>query len=112
MLTLSTPPHLPGFDQAATDRRFLDELGRLLDAGAFASYRELAARLATRAGVFAEIEAGRYHCNLRLLYGLAQHFPQADLAFIVFGSAGMARPEPAAAPARQRGRRPAGRQRV
>jgi hypothetical protein len=108
MLLLS-PPRLPDFDQAATDRRFLTELDRLLQVGVLDSYADFARTLGIRKGVIGEIETGRYHCNLKLLYGLVQHYPQADLNFIVFGAlaAAGARPEPQMVPARQRGRRPA-----
>lgn len=103
---LLTPHRLPDFDQAATDRRFLTELDRLLQAGAFTSYKELAATLGQRTGLFSEIESGRYHCNLKLIYALAQHYPAADLNFILFGTSALGQPEPTDAPVRQRGRRP------
>ncbi len=96
---------LPDFDQAATDRRFLLELDRLLQLGAFASYRQAAEAMGVRPGVLSEIQTGRYHCNLKLLYSLVQHFPQADAYFVFFGAPAQPRTEPATMPARQRGRR-------
>lgn len=100
---LHIPHRLPDFDQAATDRRFLTELDRLLQAGAFGSYKELAATLGQRTGLFSEIESGRYHCNLKLIYTLVQHYPQADLGFILFPESAEA--APATVPVRARGRR-------
>jgi len=104
MLTPVTQ-RLPDFDQAATDRRFLTELDRLLQTGAFSSYRELALQLDISPGLFAAIEAGRYHCNLKLLYELTRHYPAADLSFILYGAAAGNRPEPTGVPVRERGRR-------
>ena len=106
-MMLLTPSRLPEFDQAATDRRLLTELDRLLCAGAFHSYLDFAKTTGIRAGKISEIQTGRYHCNIKMLYTLVQHYPQADLNFILFGSAVLARPEPETAPARSRGRRTA-----
>jgi hypothetical protein len=104
MLT-SPAAALPPYDQAQLDKRFLTELDRLLQAEAFASYREWAATLRISLNP-AEIESGRYHCNLKLLYNTVRHFPSFDFNYVVFGSAVYARPEPSQAPKRQRGRPP------
>jgi hypothetical protein len=56
------------FDQTTVDRRFLEEVYRLHAAGAFATFTELASTLQTHRGIISEIESGRYHCNLKLLY--------------------------------------------
>lgn len=96
---------LPAFDQAATDLRFLDELDRLLQAGAFDSYKEACGAMGISASRISEIGVGRYHCNLKMLYRLVQHYPTADFPFILFGSAVSARPEPTQAPERAQGRR-------
>jgi hypothetical protein len=56
------------FDQAAVDRRFLEEVYRLHAAKALATFTELAKVLQTHRGIICELEAGRYHCNLKLLY--------------------------------------------
>lgn len=101
----SSPHPLPEFDQAATDRRFLLELDRLLQQGAFVSYRQAAEMMGVRHGVLSEIQTGRYHCNLKLLYALVQHFPQADAHFVFFGPPPAPRTEPDAMPSRPRGRR-------
>jgi hypothetical protein len=101
----SSPHPLPDFDQAATDRRFLLELDRLLQQGAFVSYRQAAEKMGIRPSVLSEIQTGRYHCNLKLLYALVQQFPQADAYFIFFGAPAQPRTEPTTMPARQRGRR-------
>ncbi|QNH60713.1 hypothetical protein [Hymenobacter sediminicola] len=90
---------LPEFDQLAMDRRFLTELHRLQQAGAFDSYRQLAPELDTQPSFRVQIESGRYHCNLRLLYNLKRRFPQADLTFILEGGKAAGRPEPTAFPA-------------
>ncbi len=58
----------PSFDQVAVDRRFLEEVYRLHAAKAFTTFTELAKVLQTHRGIIAEIEVGRYHCNLKLLY--------------------------------------------
>ena len=107
MLLLS-PSRLPDFDQAAFDRRYLTELDRLMQLGLFDSYQEFARTTKIRAGKLSEIEKGRYHCNVKMLYELVRYYPQADLNFIFFGSAVFARPEPPVAPDRggKQGRRP------
>jgi DNA-binding XRE family transcriptional regulator len=104
---LLTPEMLPPFDQADLDLRFLAEADRLLREGAASSYTDLAKRMGVRTGLFSEIEAGRYHCNLKLLYALAQHFPEADVNFIFFGPVSSDQHQPTQAPARPLGRRPA-----
>lgn len=85
---------LPEFDQLAQDRRFLVELERLRQAGYFSSYRELALQLGCQTAVYGQTVKGKYHCNLRLLYNLARHYPKADTDFILFGGAYTGRPEP------------------
>lgn len=72
------------FDQAAVDRRFLEELYRLHAAGAFATFSEVARTLQSHRGLISEIEAGRYHCNLKLLY-LLQAAYQADALYVLTG---------------------------
>jgi hypothetical protein len=104
MLNAPATP-LPAFDQAQVDKRFLVELDRLLQTEAFGSYREWAATLGVRLNV-AEIESGRYHCNLKMLYDTLRHYPGFDFNFVVFGSAVYARPEPTGVPKRVRGARP------
>lgn len=104
MLTSPATP-LPPFDQAQVDKRFLVELDRLLQAEAFATYRDWASMLGVRLNI-AEIERGRYHCNLKLLYDTLRHYPSFDFNFVVFGSAVYARPEPTQAPKRARGPKP------
>jgi hypothetical protein len=86
---------LPEFDQLALDRRFLTELDRLHRSGAFTSYREVCAQLGAQLSLRALIVEGKYHCNLRLLYNLRRHYPQADLVFVLEGGAAAGRPEPA-----------------
>jgi hypothetical protein len=83
---LLPPNRLPDFDQTAIDRRFLAEVDRLLKAGAFASHRELADILNVRTSIVSDIGSGRTHCNLKLLYNLAQYYPTADVQTILFGS--------------------------
>ena len=96
---------LPAYDQAQLDKRFLTELERLLDAGAFATYGEWAATIGAPPERVAAIRSGRYHCNLQLLYNTLRHYPATDLGFVLFGAAVYARPEPTSAPVPQRGRR-------
>ena len=103
MLTPPATP-LPAFDQAQLDKRFLTELDRLLQAGAFGSYHEWATTVGVSASYVNGIAAGRYHASLKLLYNTVRHYPGADFNYVVFGSAVYARPEPATAPARKRGR--------
>ncbi|NML67644.1 hypothetical protein HHL22_20780 [Hymenobacter sp. RP-2-7] len=104
MLTAPATP-LPAYDQAQVDKRFLVELDRLLQAGAFTSYREWGLTLGVNPNYVAAIAAGRYHCNLKLLYDTVRHFPGCDFNYVVFGSAIYARPEPKEAPKRALGRR-------
>jgi DNA-binding XRE family transcriptional regulator len=95
---------LPAFEFAALDLRFLTEADRLLRAGAISSYRELAEQLDIHPSTFSQIEAGKYHCNVRMLYLLASFHPEADTDWILFGEARTGRPEPTAPPKRERGR--------
>lgn len=97
---------LPPFDQAQLDRRFLAELARLLDAAAFPTYATWAAAVGVSPNYVAAIASGRYHASLKLLYSTVQAFPGFDFTHVVFGSAVSGKPEPAAAPPRQRGRPP------
>lgn len=85
------------FDQAAVDRRFLEEVYRLHAAKAFATFTELAAVLQTHRGIVSELEAGRYHCNLKLLYLLHAAY-QVDVMYILTGQGEQARPPAAARP--------------
>jgi hypothetical protein len=91
------------FDQIAVDRRFLEEVYRLHAAGAFATFTELASTLQTHRGIISEIESGRYHCNLKLLY-LLQATYQADALYILTGQSDQARPAAVARPAVSAGR--------
>lgn len=94
------------FDQAQLDKRFLTELDRLLQAEIFATYAEWGATVQVSANYVNGIASGRYHASLKLLYSTLRQYPAFDFNYVVFGSAMMARPEPDAAPARVRGRRP------
>lgn len=105
MLLPTSLENLPAFDQAQVDKRFLTELDRLLQTGAFATYREWAKRVGVPESHVNGIAAGRYHCNIKLLYNTLRFFPGTDLGFVLFGSAVFARPEPVAAPVRKRGAR-------
>jgi hypothetical protein len=79
------------FDQAAVDRRFLEEVYRLHAAKAFATFTELAKVLQTHRGIISELEAGRYHCNLKLLYLLHAAY-QVDVMYVLTGQSERARP--------------------
>ena len=104
---LSSPAtSLPAFDQNQVDKRFLTELDRLLQAGAFATYREWAEAVGVAESTVNGIASGRYHCNLKLLYGTVRAFTGCDVGFVLFGSAVYARPEPTEAPLRKKGRVP------
>jgi hypothetical protein len=87
----------PSFDQAAVDQRFLEEVYRLHAAKAFATFTELATVLQTHRGIVSELEAGRYHCNLKLLY-LLQAAYQVDALYILTGQSNKVRPPAAARP--------------
>jgi hypothetical protein len=93
------------FDQAAVDRRFLEEVYRLHAAKAFATFSELAQVLQTHRGIISELEAGRYHCNLKLLYLLHAAY-QVDVMYVLTGQSERPRPpavaRPAVSPGRQR----------
>lgn len=81
----------PSFDQAAVDRRFLEEVYRLHAAKAFATFTELAKVLQTHRGIISELEAGRYHCNLKLLYLLYTAY-QIDVMYVLTGQSDRVRP--------------------
>lgn len=100
--TPETP--LPDFDQAALDRRFLAELERLLDEEIMGSYLEWATAVGVAASYVSAITAGRYHCNLQLLYNTLRHYPATDITYVLFGAARSPRPEPAPLTRRGRGR--------
>jgi hypothetical protein len=85
----------PSFDQAAVNRRFLEEVYRLHAAKAFATFTELAKVLQTHRGIVSELEAGRYHCNLKLLYLLHAAY-QVDVLYVLTGQS--AHPRPPAVP--------------
>jgi hypothetical protein len=91
------------FDQTAVDRRFLEEVYRLHAAGAFATFTELASALQTHRGIISEIESGRYHCNLKLLY-LLQATYQADALYILTGHSDLVRSPAVGRPAISSGR--------
>lgn len=105
MLTGPTSP-LPAFDQAQLDRRFLAELHRLLEVGILATYADWTRTLGVNVARVSEIEKGRYHCSLKLLYDTLRHYPGFDYQYVLFGSAVYARPEPTSAPKRRRGPQP------
>jgi hypothetical protein len=79
------------FDQAAVDRRFLEEVYRLHAAQAFATFTELAQVLQAHRGIISELEAGRYHCNLKLLYLLHAAY-QVDVLYVLTGQSAQPRP--------------------
>jgi DNA-binding XRE family transcriptional regulator len=79
------------FDQAAVDQRFLEEVYRLHAAGAFATFTELAQVLHVHRGFLSELEAGRYHCNLKLLYLLHAAY-QVDVLYVLTGQSAQPRP--------------------
>jgi hypothetical protein len=85
------------FDQAAVDQRFLEEVYRLHAAKAFATFTELAKVLQTHRGIIPELEAGRYHCNLKLLYLLHAAY-QVDVMYVLTGQSDQERPAAAARP--------------
>jgi hypothetical protein len=93
----------PAFDQAAVDRRFLEEVYRLHAAKAFATFTELAKVLQTHRGIISELEAGRYHCNLKLLYLLHAAY-QVDVMYVLTGQGAPMRPAAAVRPAVAPGR--------
>lgn len=94
-------PH--SFDQAAVDRRFLEEIYRLHTQKAFATFTELAKVLQTHRGIISELEAGRYHCNLKLLYLLHAAY-QVDVMYVLTGQSTQARPAVVARPEVSAGR--------
>jgi len=93
----------PAFDQAAVDRRFLEEVYRLHAAKAFATFTELASALQTHRAIIPELESGRYHCNLKLLYLLHATY-QVDVMYVLTGQSDQERPAAAARPAVSPGR--------
>ncbi|MGI4736480.1 MAG: hypothetical protein ACRYG7_14995 [Janthinobacterium lividum] len=93
----------PSFDQAAVDRRFLEEVYRLHAAKAFATFTELAKVLQAHRGIISELEAGRYRCNLKLLY-LLQAAYQVDALYILTGQSDQVRPPAATRPVMSAGR--------
>jgi|GEM_PF-2107795 len=97
-------PVLPEFDQEAMDRRFVAEVHRLFEVGAFASFREFTTTLDVQPSLLSQVEAGRYHCNQRMLYNMKRHYPVSDVDWVLFGSALTGRPEPVHLLQRQRGR--------
>ncbi|RSK29886.1 hypothetical protein [Hymenobacter metallilatus] len=96
--------HLPAYDERQLDMRFLTEAARLLEEGAVHSYRELAEKLQQQPVIFRQVEIGRYHCSVKMLYQLRAHFPTADVDWVLYGQAYTGRPEPTQAPKRERGR--------
>jgi hypothetical protein len=79
------------FDQLAVNKRFLEEVYRLHAAGAFSTFVELAAALQAHRSIVQEIETGRYHCNLKLLYLLHASY-QADVLYVLTGQTSQERP--------------------
>jgi hypothetical protein len=91
------------FDRTAVDRRFLEEVYRLHAASAFATFTELASALQTHRGIISEIESGRYHCNLKLLYLLQANY-QTDALYTLTGYSDQVRPPVVARPTISSGR--------
>jgi hypothetical protein len=91
------------FDQSAVDRRFLEEVYRLHAAGSFATFTELAKVLQTHRGIISEVESGRYHCNLKLLYLLHTAY-HIDVMYVLTGHGDQARPAAVTRPAVSAGR--------
>jgi hypothetical protein len=95
---------LPEFDQTLMDRRFIAEVHRLFEIGAFATFREFTDALGVLPALLSSIESGKYHCNQKLLYNMLRQYPQADILWVLLGSATNGRPEPVRTLQRQRGR--------
>ena len=94
---------LTAFDQLAVDRRFLEEVYRLHAAKAFATFSELAGVLQSHRGIISELEAGRYHASLKLLYLLHAAY-QVDVLYVLTGQSEQPRPPTAGRPAVSAGR--------
>jgi hypothetical protein len=84
-------------------RRFLEEIYRLHVANAFTTFSELATNLQTHRGIISEIESGRYHCNLKLLYLLHATY-QVDILYVLTGQSDQPRPPVATRPVINAGR--------
>lgn len=80
------------YDQAEVDERFLDEIYRLRYEGAFQTFSELAGLLQAHRSIITEIQTGRYHCNLKLIYMLDAYF-EVDLMYIIRGDDSEGRPK-------------------
>lgn len=85
-------PVVFNYDQAEADERFLEEVYRLSHEGAFQTFSELAALLQAHRSIITEIQTGRYHCNLKLIYLLDAYF-HVDLLYIVRGDGSEGRPK-------------------
>lgn len=86
------------------DRRFIAEVHRLHEIGAFASFSEFIKTMDAMDALLSAIEKGRYHCNHKLLYNMLRNYPEADINWVLLGSAVFDRPEPTAPLPRHRGR--------
>lgn len=85
------PPLVLQFDQSEVDARFLEEVYRLRTEGAFNTFTELAQKLQAHRSIISDIEAGRYHCNLKLLYMLDACY-DVDLLYIIRSDGSPSRP--------------------
>jgi hypothetical protein len=80
------------FSQSDVDARFLEEVQRLRYEGAFGTYSELATVLQAHRSIISEIQSGRYHCTLKLVYMLDAHY-EVDLLYIIRGDGSKDRPQ-------------------
>ncbi|MBX0293146.1 hypothetical protein K3G63_22060 [Hymenobacter sp. HSC-4F20] len=83
---------VPTFSQADVDARFLEEVQRLRYEGAFDTYSELATILQAHRSIISEIQSGRYHCTLKLVFMLDAYF-EVDLLYIIRGDGSTNRPK-------------------
>lgn len=80
------------FNQTDVDARFLEEVQRLRYEGAFDTYSQLATILQAHRSIISEIQSGRYHCTLKLVYMLDAHY-EVDLLYIIRGDGSKDRPK-------------------
>jgi hypothetical protein len=70
---------------------------------AFIPFTQLAAVLQTHRGIVSELDVGRYHCNLELLYLLHTAY-HIDVMYVLTSHGDQARPAAVARPAVSAGR--------